>query len=84
VLGRDRKERNERLTSPFQFSASEVKKFKAKVAEIHDSMVDGRFVDAEGKELRGSHVVSGLVKRCLMWSDIVLERYAIRQLPNLP
>jgi hypothetical protein len=37
-------------------------------------MVDGKFVDAEGKELRGSEVVSVLLGRCLAWSDIVLER----------
>jgi hypothetical protein len=39
-------------------------------------MVNGKFVDAEGKELRGSDAVSELLKRCLMWSNIVIERYA--------
>lgn len=38
-------------------------------------MVDGKFVDEEGTEYRGSNVVSELLGRCLMWSDIVLERY---------
>lgn len=38
-------------------------------------MVDGKFVDDEGKELKGSEVVSVLLGRCLQWSDIVLERY---------
>lgn len=58
-----------------QFSVSEVQRLKAKLQEIDDTMVNGKFVDAEGKELRGSDAVSDLLKRCLMWSDIVLERY---------
>ncbi|AEO63605.1 uncharacterized protein THITE_2109099 [Thermothielavioides terrestris NRRL 8126] len=57
-----------------KFSTSEVQKLKAKLKEIDDSMVDGKFVDGEGKELRGSGLVSDLLKRCLKWSDIVLER----------
>jgi hypothetical protein len=62
-----------------QFSVTEVQKLKSKLQDINDSMVDGKFVDAEGKEYRGSHVVSDLLGRCLLWSDIVLERYAVPQ-----
>ena len=69
--------RNGMLTLP-QFSVSEVQKFKSKLKEIEDSMVDGKFVDPEGNELRGSEVVSTLLGRCLLWSDIVLERYGIQ------
>jgi hypothetical protein len=62
-----------------QFSVTEVQKLKSKLQDINDSMVDGKFVDAESKEYRGSHVVSDLLGRCLLWSDIVLERYAVPQ-----
>jgi hypothetical protein len=51
-----------------------VQKLKSKLQEIDESMVDGKFVDDEGKELKGSEVVSVLLGRCLQWSDIVLER----------
>jgi hypothetical protein len=61
-----------------QFSVSEVTKLKSRLQEINDSMVDGKFVDEEGKELRGSQNVAELLGRCLQWSDIVLERYAVR------
>ncbi|KAK4158561.1 hypothetical protein C8A00DRAFT_10734 [Chaetomidium leptoderma] len=57
-----------------KFSLTEIQKFKSKLKEIEDSLVDGKFVDAEGTELRGSGAVAELLRRCLMWSDIVLER----------
>ncbi|KAK3307897.1 uncharacterized protein B0T15DRAFT_522932 [Chaetomium strumarium] len=57
-----------------KFSVTEVQKFIAKLKEIEGTMVNGKFVDAEGKELRGSDAVSELLKRCLMWSNIVIER----------
>jgi hypothetical protein len=60
-----------------QFSTTEVQKLQTKLKEIDASMTNGKFVDAEGKEYRGSGAVSELLKRCLAWSDIVLERYVI-------
>ncbi|KAK4040304.1 hypothetical protein C8A01DRAFT_35727 [Parachaetomium inaequale] len=57
-----------------KFSTTEVQKLKSKLQEIDESRVDGKFLDEEGKELRGSEVVSVLLGRCLLWSDIVLER----------
>ncbi|KAK4104534.1 hypothetical protein N658DRAFT_521186 [Parathielavia hyrcaniae] len=60
-----------------KFSVTEVQKLRSKLQDISDSMVDGKFVDAEGKEYRGSHAVSDLLRRCLHWSDIVLERKGI-------
>lgn len=51
-----------------------MQKLQAKLKEIEECRVNGKFVDAEGKELRGSDLVSELLKRCLAWSDIVLER----------
>lgn len=41
-------------------------------------MVDGKFLGEDGKELRGSEAVAKLLNRCLVWSDIVLERYVCR------
>ena len=62
----------------FQFSMTEVQKFQSKLKDINETMVDGKFVGPEGNELRGSEVVSTLLGRCLLWSDIVLERYGIQ------
>jgi hypothetical protein len=62
-----------------QFSVSEVTKLKSRLEEINDSMVDGKFVDEEGQELGGSQNVAELLGRCLLWSDIVLERYVVRR-----
>ena len=39
--------------------------------------MDGKFVDSEGQPLSGSEEVSELLKRCLVWSDIVLERKGV-------
>ncbi|KAK4670586.1 uncharacterized protein QC763_213090 [Podospora pseudopauciseta] len=57
-----------------KFATSEVQKLQAKLKEIEESRVDGKFVDEEGNEIRGSDLVSALLVRCLRWSDIVLER----------
>lgn len=61
---------------PFQFSTSEVLKLQAQLREIHDSRVDGNFVNSEGKVPNGNAKVSELLQRCLKWTDIVLDRYA--------
>ncbi|KAK4249092.1 hypothetical protein C7999DRAFT_39788 [Corynascus novoguineensis] len=60
-----------------KFSTTEVQKLKAKLREIEESMVDGKFVGEDGKELRGSEAVSELLRRCFLWSDIVLERKGV-------
>ncbi|KAL2262459.1 hypothetical protein VTK26DRAFT_1243 [Humicola hyalothermophila] len=57
-----------------KFSTTEIQKLQADLKEIEGSRVNGKFVDAEGRELRGSDLVSDLLTRCLAWSDIVLER----------
>ncbi|AEO57080.1 hypothetical protein MYCTH_2058974 [Thermothelomyces thermophilus ATCC 42464] len=60
-----------------KFSTTEVLKLKAKLREIEESMVDGKFLGEDGQELRGSEAVAELLRRCLAWSDIVLERKGV-------
>ncbi|KAK4448247.1 hypothetical protein QBC34DRAFT_439329 [Podospora aff. communis PSN243] len=57
-----------------KFSASEVQKLQAQLKDIDASRVDGNFVDVEGNTFEGSDEVAELLKRCLLWSEIVLER----------
>jgi len=38
-------------------------------------MVDGKFLGTDGRTSAGQEIVSGLLDRCLLWSEIVLARY---------
>ncbi|KXX81933.1 hypothetical protein MMYC01_201112 [Madurella mycetomatis] len=60
-----------------KFSITEVQKLRARLIEIDESRVNGKFVDKEGRELGGSEAVTELLGRCLAWSDIVLERKGV-------
>lgn len=60
-----------------KFSTSEVQKLQAQLKEIDASRVDGKFVNVEGKVLQGSDEVADLLRRCLLWSDIVLDRKGV-------
>jgi hypothetical protein len=44
--------------------------------EIDDQRVDGNFVSSKGEILAGNEEVKDLLQRCLLWSNIVLERSA--------
>jgi len=57
-----------------KFSAHEVQKLQSQLKDIESSLVDGKFVDVEGNTLEGSDAETDLLKRCLRWSDLVLER----------
>ncbi|KAK4188039.1 hypothetical protein QBC35DRAFT_367520, partial [Podospora australis] len=57
-----------------KFNATEVRNLQAKLKEIDEARVDGKFVDTEGNELRGSDQVVNVLQRALEWSNIVLER----------
>ncbi len=57
-----------------QFSLSEVQKLQDQLKEIDEQRVDGKFVDEAGVVLSGSDEVSELLRRCLLWSGVVLER----------
>ncbi|PQE03714.1 hypothetical protein CJF30_00006428 [Rutstroemia sp. NJR-2017a BBW] len=47
---------------------------KAKLKEIDAKRVDGKFLTADGQVAAGSDEVSEHLERCLMWSEVVLER----------
>lgn len=38
-------------------------------------MVNGNFVSEDGTVLKGQDIVKDLLGRCLIWSEVVLERY---------
>jgi hypothetical protein len=57
-----------------KFSASEVEKLRAQAREIDEKRVDGKFLTPDGNVAAGSDEVSETLRRCLAWSDIVLER----------
>ncbi|EOO01912.1 hypothetical protein UCRPA7_2593 [Phaeoacremonium minimum UCRPA7] len=57
-----------------RFSVSEVQKLQNQLKDIDAQRVDGKFMTADGQVAPGSDEVSELLRRCLLWSDIVLER----------
>ncbi|KAK0652965.1 hypothetical protein B0T16DRAFT_490708 [Cercophora newfieldiana] len=57
-----------------KFSTTEVQKLQNQLKDIDASRVNGNFVSVEGNVLEGSEEVADLVRRCLLWSDTVLER----------
>jgi len=57
-----------------KFSVSEVQKLQDQLREIDEQRVDGQFRTEGGEVLAGSDEVSDLLRRCLLWSGIVLER----------
>lgn len=50
---------------------------KEELAQVKVTMVDGKFLDSTGSVPRGQEVVSGLLSKCFLWSDIVLERWVL-------
>lgn len=38
-------------------------------------MVDGRLLGTDSSTSGGQDIVAGLLDRCLLWSEIVLDRY---------
>lgn len=62
------------LNTKSKFSTSEVEKLQAQLKEIDELRVDGKFLTAQGNVAAGSDEVSETLRRCLAWSEIVLER----------
>lgn len=54
-----------------------MQKYKTQLKEIDEKRVDGHFVNSEGKVPVGDEEVSDLLRRCLSWADIVLERKGV-------
>ncbi len=63
------------LLTLYQFPTSEVQGYRDQLDEIKTHMVDGKFLSAGGIPLSDQDIVSGLLNRCVMWSEIVLDRY---------
>lgn len=54
-----------------------MQKYKAQLQEIDEQRVDGNFVNSDGEVPAGNEEVSELLRRCLLWTDIVLERQGV-------
>ncbi|KAF4615623.1 hypothetical protein G7Y89_g15284 [Cudoniella acicularis] len=65
------------LTHRIEFSTSEVQKLQDQLREIDGQRVDGKFVAANGEVPAGNDEVCDLLGRCLLWSNIVLERKGV-------
>lgn len=60
-----------------QFSPSEIHKREAELREVGEKRKNGQFVDENGNVLKGSQAVSNLLERCLEYTKIILEKFAI-------
>lgn len=49
-------------------------KLQEELKEVEAQKVDGKFVTASGEVPAGNEEVCELLRICLLWSDIVLER----------
>ena len=57
-----------------QFPASEVESFREQLDEIKGTMIEGKFIGADGTAPAGQEIVASLLEKCLLWSEIVLDR----------
>lgn len=60
---------------------AEVEGFRDQLKEIQATMVDGKFLAEDSTAPAGQTIVSELLGRCLLWSDIVLTRCGIHSGP---
>ena len=65
------------MTTISQFPASEVQGYRDQLNEIKANMIDGKLLGADSGQSAGQEIVAGLLSRCLLWSEIVLERYSV-------
>jgi len=63
--------------SSHQFPTTEVQKLRAQLKEVDSQRVDGKFVSARGEVPGGNDEVCELLGRCLLWSEIILERKGV-------
>ncbi|KAI9829783.1 MAG: hypothetical protein M1819_006020 [Sarea resinae] len=57
-----------------KFPVSEVRGFQEQLKEMQNSLVNGKFRAENGTLPDEQVIVMSLLERCLLWSDIVLER----------
>ncbi|RDL37822.1 uncharacterized protein BP5553_05255 [Venustampulla echinocandica] len=60
-----------------KFSSTEVARLQAQLKEIDAQRVDGKFVSANKEVPAGNEEICELLERCLVWSNIVLERKGV-------
>ncbi|EGY13551.1 uncharacterized protein VDAG_00233 [Verticillium dahliae VdLs.17] len=60
-----------------KFSASEVKSLRAQLKEIDEKVKANKYLTVDGRQPAGSEDVDFLLRKCLLWSDIVLERRGV-------
>lgn len=58
-----------------QFSSSDVRGLRDQLKEISAQFKSGAYKTSEGEHPAGSEEVDALLRKCLLWADIVLERY---------
>lgn len=54
-----------------------MQKLKAQLQDIDAQRVDGNFKTEDGSVAKGGDEISALLDRCLVWSDIVLDRKGV-------
>ena len=69
-----------RADGHYKFPTAEVLAFQDQLKQMQATMVDGKFLGTSGTAPEGQDIVVGLLDRCLLWAEIVLERYG--QLPR--
>ncbi|KAL2757969.1 hypothetical protein ACRALDRAFT_2098157 [Sodiomyces alcalophilus JCM 7366] len=60
-----------------KFSSSDVKSLRDQLEEISANFRSGAYKTPEGKYPAGSEEVDTLLRKCLLWADIVLERRGV-------
>ncbi|KAG7137463.1 UPF0662 protein C30C2.08 like [Verticillium longisporum] len=60
-----------------KFSASEVKSLRAQLKEIDEKIKANKYLTVDDRQPAGSEDVDFLLRKCLLWSDIVLERRGV-------
>ncbi|KAG8528014.1 uncharacterized protein KY384_006930 [Bacidia gigantensis] len=58
----------------YKFPSGEVEGFRNQLKEIKATMVNGQFLGEDSTAPSGQDIVTTLLDRCLLWSDIVLSR----------
>ncbi|KAI1365748.1 hypothetical protein F5Y08DRAFT_327796 [Xylaria arbuscula] len=62
------------INTKSKFHAKDIHKFELQLNEIDEMRKDGNFVDEQGSVLQGSEGVVSLLKRCQLYTGVVLER----------